>query len=70
MSEQLHPKKVVIQEAGRPAQCVVHIMEGEDLSATNRLLAQLRAASPSAKKQSVTRATDGGAGSVKKKAAL
>jgi hypothetical protein len=51
MSEQQRPKTVVIQEVLRPAPCAGRrLSEGEDLSETNRLLAQLRAAAPSAKK--------------------
>ncbi len=60
MSDQPRPKKVLLQEVLRPATYGGRrLTEGEDLSETNRLLTQLRAAAPSAKKGGTTN-TDGG----------
>jgi len=60
VSDQPRPKKVVIQEVLRPAPCGgQRLTEGEDLSETNRLLAQLRAAALSAKKGGTKNAAGG-----------
>jgi len=65
MSEQPRPKNVLIQEVRLP--CGGRsIMEGEDVSATNRLLAQVRAARPSAKNGGAGGATSNSGGPVKK----